>query len=210
MLPSGQTIVHVVKAEMGQHIGTALAQIVADELEIDWNKVTLDYPEGSAENFAAYGLAYTVNSGSVTTEFDRLSRAGAAGRIVLIEAGAALLGADAANCRARLGRVIDNDSGRSVSYADILARTRIDRTFAYPDDFRDLPRKAPEERRIVGQSAPALDVPEKTNGQRNTASTPSFPAWSTRRSPSPAPATSPGRSPSTTPKRGRFPVSSAP
>ena len=136
MLPSGQTIVHVVKAEMGQHIGTALAQIVADELEIDWNKVTLDYPEGSAENFAAYGLAYTVNSGSVTTEFDRLSRAGAAGRIVLIEAGAALLGADAANCRARLGRVIDNDSGRSVSYADILARTRIDRTFAYPDDFR--------------------------------------------------------------------------
>lgn len=165
MLPSGQTIVHIVKAEMGQHIGTALAQIVAEELEVDWSKVTLDYPEGSTENFAKYGLAYTVNSGSVTTEFDRLSRAGAAGRIVLIEAGAALLGADAAGCRARDGRVIDGASGRSLSYADILARAKIDRTFAYPDDFRDLPRKDPRDWRIVGQSAPALDLPEKTNGQ---------------------------------------------
>jgi hypothetical protein len=47
----------------------------------------------SVENFAIYGLAYTVNSGSVMTEFDRLSRAGAAGRIALLEAGAQVLGA---------------------------------------------------------------------------------------------------------------------
>ena len=57
MLPSGQTIMHIVKSEMGQHIGTALAQIIAEELEVDWSKVTLDYPEASAENFAVYGLA---------------------------------------------------------------------------------------------------------------------------------------------------------
>ena len=46
----------------------------------------VDLPLESVENFAIYGLAYTVNSGSVTTEFDRLSRAGAAGRMALIEA----------------------------------------------------------------------------------------------------------------------------
>ena len=48
--PSGQTIMHIVKAEMGQHIGTALAQIIAEELEVDWSKVTLDYPEASVED----------------------------------------------------------------------------------------------------------------------------------------------------------------
>lgn len=165
MLPSGRTIMHIVKAEMGQHIGTALAQIVAEELEVDWNRVTLDYPEGSAENFAVYGLAYTVNSGSVTTEFDRLSRAGAAGRLALIDAGAGLLGAAPADCRARNGRVIDGASGRSIAYADILHRAKIDRTFAYPDDFHDLPRKSREDWRVIGRSMPALDLPEKTNGR---------------------------------------------
>ncbi len=165
MLPSGKTIMHIVKAEMGQHIGTALAQIIADELEVDWSTVTLDYPEGSAENFAVYGLAYTVNSGSVTTEFDRLSRAGAAGRIVLIEAGAALLGAEVGNCQARNSRVIDTASGRSIDYGDILHQTTIDRVFHYPDDFRNIPRKPREEYRIIGRSEPALDIPEKTNGQ---------------------------------------------
>ena len=87
MMPNGHTSIHVVKSEMGQHIGTALAQIVADELEVNWQDVTINYPEGSAENFAVYGLAYTVNSGSVTTEFDRLSRSGAAGRIALDRSG---------------------------------------------------------------------------------------------------------------------------
>ncbi len=165
MLPSGRTIMHIVKAEMGQHIGTALAQIVAEELEVDWDKVTLDYPEGSNENFAVYGLAYTVNSGSVTTEFDRLSRAGAAGRIALIEAGAELLGVAAADCRARKSRVIDTVSGRSISYGDILLQAKIERTFSYPDDFHDIPRKSPDDYTVIGRSLPALDLPEKTNGQ---------------------------------------------
>src|SRR6478735_4411499 len=91
--PDGKTTMHIVKAEMGQHIGTAMAQIIAEELEVKWEDVRLDTPLESVENFAIYGLAYTVNSGSVTTEFDRLARAGAAGRMALIEAGAQVLGA---------------------------------------------------------------------------------------------------------------------
>ena len=70
--PDGKTTMHILKAEMGQHIGTALAQIIAEELEVKWDDVRLDTPLESVENFATYGLAYTVNSGSVTTEFDRL------------------------------------------------------------------------------------------------------------------------------------------
>src|SRR5437660_405854 len=92
--PDGKTTMHIVKAEMGQHIGTGLAQVIAEELEVKWDDVRLETPLESVENFAIYGLAYTVNSGSVTTEFDRLSRAGAAARSALVEAGAKLLGSD--------------------------------------------------------------------------------------------------------------------
>jgi isoquinoline 1-oxidoreductase beta subunit len=165
MLPSGQTIMHIVKSEMGQHIGTALAQIIGEELEVDWSTVSLDYPEASAENFAVYGLAYTVNSGSVTTEFDRLLRAGAAGRIALIEAGAGLLGAAVSNCRAEKSRVIDSRSGNSITFGKILQNATIERTFKYPDDFHDIPLKSRDDYTIVGQSKAALDLPEKVNGQ---------------------------------------------
>src|SRR6202140_5992455 len=91
--PDGKVTMHIVKAEMGQHIGTGLAQVIAEELEVKWDDVRLDTPLESVENFAIYGLAYAVNSGSITTEFNRLSRAGAAGRMALVEAGAKLLGA---------------------------------------------------------------------------------------------------------------------
>ncbi len=132
--PDGITTMHIVKTEMGQHIGTGLAQVIADELEVKWEDVRLDTPLESVENFAIYGLAYTVNSGSMTTEFDRIARAGAAGRIVLVEAGAKLLGAKVADCRAESGRVIDKVSGRSVGYGEILQKVKIDRKFSYPDE----------------------------------------------------------------------------
>src|SRR3984957_4465318 len=49
--PDGTTTMHIVKAEMGQHIGTALAQIIAEELEVRWEDVRLDPPPQSARNF---------------------------------------------------------------------------------------------------------------------------------------------------------------
>src|SRR5207237_3130947 len=124
--PDGKTTVHIVKAEMGQHVGTSLAQVIAEELEVKWDDVRLDMPQESAENFAVYGLAYTVNSGSVTTEFDRLSRAGAAGRIALVSAGAKLLRADESDCYAEESRIIDRVSGRSITYGEILQKTKIE------------------------------------------------------------------------------------
>ena len=89
--PDSKVTMHIVKTEMGQHIGTGLAQVIAEELEVKWEDVRLDSPLESVENFAIYGLAYTVNSGSMTTEFDRIARAGAAGRMALIDAAAGLL-----------------------------------------------------------------------------------------------------------------------
>ena len=163
--PDGKTTMHIIKAEMGQHVGTALAQVIAEELELNWADVRLDAPLESVENFAIYGLAHTANSGSITTEFDRLSRAGAAGRIALIEAGAQLLGAMQSECYAEMGRVIDPVSRRSVGYGEIIRRIKIDRSFAYPDEFKTIKIKAPGSYKIIGKSIPALDIPAKTNGQ---------------------------------------------
>src|SRR5215471_3695483 len=133
LTPDGKVTMHIVKCEMGQHIGT--------------------------------GLAYTVNSGSITTEFDRISRAGAAGRIALVEAGAKVLGANAADCRAENSRVIDNTTGRSIGYGEIIQKVKIDRKFAYPEDFKAIKIKQPGQYKIIGKSIPALDIPAKTNGQ---------------------------------------------
>ena len=165
LTPDGKVTMHIVKAEMGQHVGTGLAQVIAEELEVKWDDVRLDSPLESVENFAIYGLAYTVNSGSVTTEFDRLSRAGAAGRMALIEAGAKVLGAKEADCTAANSRVIDGVSGRSIGYGEIIQQVKIDRKFAYPDDFKAIKLKAPGTYSIIGKSIPALDIPAKTNGQ---------------------------------------------
>ena len=163
--PDGKTTMHIVKAEMGQHIGTGLAQVIAEELEVKWEDVKLDAPLESVENFAIYGLAYTVNSGSVTTEFDRIARAGAVGRIALVEAGAKLLGTDPGNCYADSGRVYNKASGLSIGYGDILQKVKIDRKFAYPDDLKSVTLKDPSTYKIIGKSMPALDIPAKTNGQ---------------------------------------------
>jgi isoquinoline 1-oxidoreductase len=163
--PDGATTIHIVKAEMGQHIGTAFAQVIADELEVPWDKVRLDTPLESVDNFGIYGLAYTVNSGSMTTEFDRISRAGALGRIALTEAGAKLLGAKIADCYADSGRVIDRASGRSIGYGEILQKVKLDRRFAYPQDFKSVKLKDRSQYKLIGKSLPALDIPAKTNGQ---------------------------------------------
>src|SRR5690242_8754807 len=107
---------------MGKHIGTGLAKVIAEELEVNWDDVRLDTPLESVENFAIYGLAYTVNSGSMTTEFDRLSRAGAAGRMALLEAGAKLLGAKESDCYAEASRIVDRASGRTIGYGEIIRK----------------------------------------------------------------------------------------
>ena len=163
--PDGKTVMHVVKAEMGQHIGTAFAQVIAEELEVKWDDVRIDQPVESNDTFGVYGLAYTVNSGSVTTEFDRIARAGAAGRIALVEAGAKLLNAKESDCFAANSKVVDRTSRRSLSYGEILQKIKIDRKFSYPDDFKNIKLKSPSTYEIIGKSVPAIDIPAKTNGQ---------------------------------------------
>jgi isoquinoline 1-oxidoreductase beta subunit len=153
----GMVTVNIIRAEMGQHVGTALARIVADELEADWTKVRLDMVDTDPK----WGLMVTGGSWSVWQTFPVFSQAGAAGRIALIEGGAKLLGVPTQQCSARNSAVVAGD--RSVSYADIVKQGDLKRSFA-ADELAKMAIKPASERRLIGRSADALDIPAKTNG----------------------------------------------
>ena len=142
---------------MGQHVGTALARIVADELEADWSKVSVVYVDTDPK----WGLMITGGSWSVWQSFPVLSRAGAAGRIALVEEGAKLLGVSPQSCTARNGAV--EAKGRSILYGDIVARGDLRRTYT-AEQLDAIPIKPPAKRRLIGRDTMALDVPSKTNG----------------------------------------------
>jgi len=154
---SGVVTVSIIKAEMGQHIGTALARIVADELEADWDKVRLDYVDTDPK----WGLMLTGASWSVWQTFIPFSQAGAAGRIALIDEAAKFLNVDKEACSARNGVVGTGD--RSIGYGDIVARGSLKRTFT-AEQLKAMPIKKPADRRLIGHDTKAIDIPAKTNG----------------------------------------------
>jgi CO/xanthine dehydrogenase Mo-binding subunit len=156
--PSGDVSVNIIRAEMGQHIGTALARILADELEVDWSKVRVV----TVDSDPKWGVMVTGGSWSVWQTFPVFSRAGAAGRMAVIEEGAKLLGASPQSCTARLGAV--HAGGRSISYGDIVARGNLQRTYT-PEQLKAIPIKAPRDRRLIGRDTLALDIPSKTDGK---------------------------------------------
>ncbi|MBI1358759.1 MAG: molybdopterin-dependent oxidoreductase [Alphaproteobacteria bacterium] len=153
----GMVSVNIIRAEMGQHVGTALARILADELEVPWSKVQIVHVDTDPK----WGLMVTGGSWSVWQTWPIFSRAGAAGRTALIEAGAKLLGVPASSCKARNGAVVSGK--KSISYADIIKRAKPTKTFT-PEELDKLPIKPVAQRRLVGKPVKALDIPAKTNG----------------------------------------------
>jgi len=155
---TGAVLINIAKAEMGQHIGTALARIVADELGADWSRVSIKHVDTDPR----WGYMVTGGSWSVVTSFEMLSKAGAAGRTVLLEAGAVLLGVEPATCSAENGFVTSGDA--RVSFAEIVATGDVSRVLE-DDEIAALPIKAAADRKLIGQRTPALDLPEKTRGE---------------------------------------------
>jgi len=150
--------INIPKAEMGQHIGTALARILADELEADWNQVRLV----GVDTDPKWGPMITGGSVSVSGMYPVFSQAGAAGRTVLIEEGAKLLGVQPNACIAHAGHV--EAGGQSITYRDIVRRGNLTRRFS-PDELKALPIKSADKRSLIGRPARALDIPPKTTGE---------------------------------------------
>jgi isoquinoline 1-oxidoreductase beta subunit len=154
---TGLIVVNIAKAEMGQHVGTALARIVADELGADWQQVEIRHVDTDPK----WGYMVTGGSWSVFQTFLPLSQAGAAGRTALIETGASLLGLKPSECRTENSQVIGN--GMSISFAEILQKGQIERIFS-ADELAAFSPKSPANRNLIAKSARALDIPAKTNG----------------------------------------------
>ncbi|AGH43583.1 xanthine dehydrogenase family protein molybdopterin-binding subunit [Paraglaciecola psychrophila] len=154
---TGSILVNISRAEMGQHVGTAIARIVADELGADWNKVTIKHVDTDPK----WGYMVTGGSWSVFQSYLPMSQAGAAGRTALIEAAATLLGVQATDCETQNSQVICGD--KSISFADIVSKGKIDKTFS-PEELAKFTPKDPKTRQLIAKPSKALDIPAKSTG----------------------------------------------
>jgi len=154
---TGDVIINIAKAEMGQHVGTALARIVAEELGADWSRVSIRHVDTDPK----WGTMITGGSWSVYTSFTALSQAGAAGRLSLIEAAARLKGVPPAQCDTQNGYVLTPKG--NISFADVVQKGTFDRTFS-PDELSTFTPKPKRKHSLIGANYKALDIPQKTNG----------------------------------------------
>src|SRR5439155_20577049 len=106
--------------EMGQGPYTSIPMVVAEELDADWTKVRFEpAPVAPEYNHAIYGIQMTGGSSSTWSEWDRLRKAGAAARQMLITAAADTWKVEPASCRAENGQVLHPDSGKRLSYGQL-------------------------------------------------------------------------------------------
>ena len=160
---NGKVTVNVAKADMGQHIASTMAQLVAEELGAKWSDMNI----ALASNDPKYGdpvLGAIITGGSWSTgmNFDAMCRAGAAGRMTLIETGAGMMGVPADECHASGSRVT-HKSGKALTFAQIVSSGRANKTWT-PDELKAIKLKTPDQYTLIGQSVPQLDIPSKTTG----------------------------------------------
>ncbi len=147
------------KAEMGQGVYTSLPMLIAEELECDWHKVRVEAsPVAPIYNHTVYGpVMVTGGSSSVWSEWDRLSKAGAIAREMLIAAAAKKWKVALASCRAENGRVTAGQ-GKSFGYGELAALA------AKMPVPKEVKLKNPDAWTILGKPQLRLDSPAKVNG----------------------------------------------
>ncbi|HEU5218005.1 MAG TPA: molybdopterin cofactor-binding domain-containing protein, partial [Gemmatimonadales bacterium] len=152
--PDGSVTVTVARAEMGQGSRTALALLVAEELDADWSRVRVE--QGDLD--ARYGEQFAGGSAVVRTSWEPLRHAGAAARAMLVSAAATRWGVPPAQCTVENGRVSHAAKG-SVDFGALV------------DAAGRLPVPAPVELkppgtfRFIGKGRPNLDHPAIVTGQ---------------------------------------------
>ncbi len=157
---SDGTVTFVIhKAEMGQGIYTSLPMLIAEELECDWRKVRVEAsPVTPAYNHTAFGaIMVTGGSSSVWSEWDRLSKAGASAREMLIAAAARKWRVEPASCRAENGRVVAGQ-GKALSFGELAALAA---RMPVPKEVR---LKEPGRYRLLGTPQLRLDTSAKVDG----------------------------------------------
>ncbi len=114
----GSIVIMAPNPEIGQGVKTSLPMIVAEELCVDWKKVTVEL----APLQAGFGRQTAGGSGSVRGRFTDLRKAGATAREMLVAAAAQTWNVPVAECIAEDGVVTHKASGKKLAYGDLAAK----------------------------------------------------------------------------------------
>src|SRR4029079_9795816 len=119
--PDDTVVIRIARSEMGQGTLTGLAQLVAEELECDWSKVTTEYPTPgqSAARKRVWGSFNTGGSTGIRASQQNVRRGGAAARMMLVQAAANAWKVPVNECTAARSVITHMPSGRTMSYGKI-------------------------------------------------------------------------------------------
>jgi isoquinoline 1-oxidoreductase subunit beta len=159
--PDDTVVIRIARSEMGQGTLTGLAQMVAEELECDWSKVTTEYPTPgqSVARKNPWGDFGTGGSRGIRTSHDYVRKGGAAARIMLIQAAANEWKVPASECSAANSVITHKASNRSTTYGKVAGAA------ALIEPPKDVPLKDPKDWKIIGKSVKRLDTVDKTTGK---------------------------------------------
>jgi isoquinoline 1-oxidoreductase subunit beta len=149
------------QVEMGQGIYTSVAMILAEELDADFEQVTLEHAPPNDKLYAnpTFGIQVTGNSNSVRSFWLPLRKAAAGTRAILIRAASQEWKVEPSSIRTENGEAIHDASGRHLKYAAL-----IDRAQAMPPP-KDPPLKDPKDFKLIGTPRKRFDTPDKVNGK---------------------------------------------
>lgn len=160
--PDDTVVIRIARSEMGQGTLTGLAQLVAEELECDWSKVTTEYPTpgDSLRRNRVWGSFSTGGSRGIRESHQYVREGGAAARQMLISAAASLWEVPADECSAANSVITHASSGRTVTYGTV---TSLAAQMPLPTNIA---LKAPREWKIAGKPLPRLDTRDKLIGKQ--------------------------------------------
>src|SRR5215472_8785790 len=158
---SGQTTLVMPQVEMGQGTYTAIPMILAEELDADFKKVVLVHapPDAKLYGNPVFGIQVTGNSNSIRAFWKPLRTAGAATRLMLVQAAAKQWQVDPTSCSTSNGIVSHASSGRTLASGNL-----VDAASGLPIP-QNPPLKDPKDFTLIGKPLKRLDTPNKTNGK---------------------------------------------
>ena len=160
--PDDKIIIRVARSEMGQGTLTGLAQMVAEELECDWAKVSTEYPTPgqSLARKRVWGDFSTGGSRGIRGSADNVRKGGAAARMMLMQAAADQWSVPVAECTVSKGVISHAASKRSTTYGKVTAAAS---KLTEPTDIK---LKDPKDWAIIGKRLARLDTVDKTTGRQ--------------------------------------------
>ncbi|MET4070722.1 isoquinoline 1-oxidoreductase beta subunit [Bradyrhizobium sp. S3.2.6] len=158
--PDDTVVIRIARSEMGQGSLTGLAQLVAEELECDWSKVTTEYPTPgqSVARKRVWGDFSTGGSRGIRSSQDYVRKGGATARVMLIQAAADEWKVPAAECTVAKGVITHKASGKTTTYGKVAEAA------AKLTPPADVKLKDPKDWTIVGKGLLRLDTADKTTG----------------------------------------------